>query len=538
MKFPAVALLVLAASSISPAPLPGADAARPEASSAAKPSLQAELEEMGETDQAQRRLMTDVGNKHGQNSPEMRALWKIQSEVDAKNIKRLEEIIAEHGWPKRSGVGPKAASAAFLILQHSDISYQKKYLPLAREAALAKEMSGGSLALLEDRILMREGKKQIYGSQLRGNGNGEYEVHPIEDEANVDQRRAAVGLPPLADYLAGFVSRGSKLAKPEAAQPIPNAPPLTQDIFLATDDRSTALQKLRAIRLPRGDDAVRFQFACRDFLARFPDGSSYSAVRLLAVNNWISIREPELSRLGDWDPTSAERDPQLSPEPRAQAAMQIAISRAARSLTPGAGDWAEVQFAAVAAALPPHRETHSARDALIRAALELKPAEAIPRLRELYPDDPSIAAAIAALERIGQPCDYSISTADGRTFDRAASLGKVVLLVFWSGQAGSTLTRLNALAETHRDAGLVVLGINLDSDPAVAAATIKENAVAWPNQIDGAGWNTALAREFYVKMAPAHFIIDRAGLLRFRGTPGTPALTRDLTTLLAEKTPE
>ncbi|HKC85737.1 MAG TPA: DUF6624 domain-containing protein, partial [Blastocatellia bacterium] len=51
-------------------------------------------------------------------------------------------------------------------------------------------------------ILTREGKKQIYGTQLRLNQKTQVmELYPIEDEENVDARRAKVGLAPLAQYL-------------------------------------------------------------------------------------------------------------------------------------------------------------------------------------------------------------------------------------------------------------------------------------------------------------------------------------------------
>jgi hypothetical protein len=51
---------------------------------------------------------------------------------------------------------------------------------------------------------MREGKKQIYGSQLQQNDKGAWEFYPIEDEPNVDKRRQAVGLPPLSEYAKQF----------------------------------------------------------------------------------------------------------------------------------------------------------------------------------------------------------------------------------------------------------------------------------------------------------------------------------------------
>jgi hypothetical protein len=49
------------------------------------------------------------------------------------------------------------------------------------------------LAYLTDRICMGDGVPQIYGTQWE---------HPIADPEHVDERRAKMGLPPLAEYLA------------------------------------------------------------------------------------------------------------------------------------------------------------------------------------------------------------------------------------------------------------------------------------------------------------------------------------------------
>ena len=55
--------------------------------------------------------------------------------------------------------------------------------------------------MLEDRILTRGGMKQRYGTQVTAGADGVPRVDPIEDPANVDERRASVGLPPMQDYL-------------------------------------------------------------------------------------------------------------------------------------------------------------------------------------------------------------------------------------------------------------------------------------------------------------------------------------------------
>jgi hypothetical protein len=167
--------------------------------------LRTELERMMEEDQKLRTRLMAVEEKYGQNSKELAALWKEQTEIDNRLLKRLEEIIKQYGWPARSLVGAEASLAAFLIIQHADYEYQKRYFPLINEAMEKGEIAPGHVALLEDRILMREGKKQVYGSQLRKNEKtGKYELWPVEDEENLDKRRASVGLEPIAEYLKRF----------------------------------------------------------------------------------------------------------------------------------------------------------------------------------------------------------------------------------------------------------------------------------------------------------------------------------------------
>lgn len=166
--------------------------------------LRIELEQMRESDQQHRKLMLESVQKCGRESDEFRQLTAKQAEIDKRNVSRLVEIIERYGWPGRSQVGELGAQGAFLVLQHASLELQEKYLPLLRKGKEAGEVRGQSLALLEDRILMRQGKKQSYGSQLTTNSDGNSELWPIEDEVNVDKRRAEMGLGTLAEYLSRF----------------------------------------------------------------------------------------------------------------------------------------------------------------------------------------------------------------------------------------------------------------------------------------------------------------------------------------------
>lgn len=82
-------------------------------------------------------------------------------------------------------------------------------------AELARIMTEGrarpaDLALLEDRILVGEGRKQRYGSQVTAGPDGIPRLAPIDDPENVDSRRKALGLPPLEEYLKDLELRIGK----------------------------------------------------------------------------------------------------------------------------------------------------------------------------------------------------------------------------------------------------------------------------------------------------------------------------------------
>lgn len=53
------------------------------------------------------------------------------------------------------------------------------------------------LAYLQDRVLMYAGEKQIYGTQL----HDDLSVYPVEAEEQLNERRAAIGLPTMEEYI-------------------------------------------------------------------------------------------------------------------------------------------------------------------------------------------------------------------------------------------------------------------------------------------------------------------------------------------------
>lgn len=165
--------------------------------------LVAELDSIYAEDQKYRLQIDEIQKKYGWESNEMKAHWKIINDKDSINLIKIKSILDKYGWLGTDVVGVQGNSTLFLVIQHSDLATQEKYLPMMREAVKNGRAKGSALALLEDRVALREGKKQIYGSQIgRDSETKLYYVSPLEDPDNVDKRRAEVGLQPLADYVS------------------------------------------------------------------------------------------------------------------------------------------------------------------------------------------------------------------------------------------------------------------------------------------------------------------------------------------------
>lgn len=169
------------------------------------PGVVSILDTVYKEDQELRRQTAGIQEKYGHDSEEVRAHWRRIGQKDSINLIKVKKILDEHGWLSADLIGRQGNSALFLVIQHADIETQEKYLPMLREAVKQENAAPQDLALLEDRVALRQGKKQIYGSQIgRDPETGKYYVSPLVDPDNVNKRRAEVGLEPLQDYIAAW----------------------------------------------------------------------------------------------------------------------------------------------------------------------------------------------------------------------------------------------------------------------------------------------------------------------------------------------
>src|SRR6266852_4411113 len=156
--------------------------------------LRLELVELAREDQVDRQGLSEAIKTND------REYARRLAEKDAVRTLRLKAIVAGAGWPAATLVGRDGVEAAWLLLQHSeDSTWQKTMLPVVERAAGAGEIRRSDVALLTDRVLVRSGQPQRYGSSF-SLVDGRFVADPIQDEETVESRRAEDGLPPRAAY--------------------------------------------------------------------------------------------------------------------------------------------------------------------------------------------------------------------------------------------------------------------------------------------------------------------------------------------------
>lgn len=134
------------------------------------------------------------------------SLFTKQWYLDSINIASVDELVKSRGLPTYKSVGKEGLDAFFIIVQHSDLKHQLKYFKPIKHLSKKGSLSKQNLALLTDRILVKQGKKQIYGSQLHFDEQEmKNKSYPIRNPKNVDKRRKKAGFnETLSEYLKFF----------------------------------------------------------------------------------------------------------------------------------------------------------------------------------------------------------------------------------------------------------------------------------------------------------------------------------------------
>jgi hypothetical protein len=141
------------------------------------------------------------------------------SQTDHEHSAALEAIFVRYGVPTYRMVGPQATAEFVTMVTHQSPEFRKKVLPKLKANVDAGQADPGSYAIVFDRSQTDEGKKQVYGENLTcDTEHPKLHIGPIEDEDNVDKRRAAIGLMRLRLYAQLVVEMSPNVcpAAPEA----------------------------------------------------------------------------------------------------------------------------------------------------------------------------------------------------------------------------------------------------------------------------------------------------------------------------------
>ena len=154
------------------------------------------LESIFEHDQYDRLLWSRAVKNNPGDKERNEQLARRALTTDSLNLVLVGEILSQYGFPKKERVGDFGNQAVWLVFQHANLEYQKKFLPQLEAAVSHGDIAPMYLALLRDRIDVREGKLQRYGTQINDKGN----LAPLLDASRVNQWRQEVGLPPLEQF--------------------------------------------------------------------------------------------------------------------------------------------------------------------------------------------------------------------------------------------------------------------------------------------------------------------------------------------------
>jgi hypothetical protein len=122
-------------------------------------------------------------------------------EVREKFSARLAQILDDKGYPGTWLAGEDGNRAFLALLPETTPSTEEKALAKLEGAVKAGRNAKAQFAWLTDRVRRAQGKPQIYGTHVERDAGGKVVASPMEDPASVNERRAAVGLRPLEEYL-------------------------------------------------------------------------------------------------------------------------------------------------------------------------------------------------------------------------------------------------------------------------------------------------------------------------------------------------
>ncbi|MDF2177861.1 TlpA disulfide reductase family protein [Aliiglaciecola sp. CAU 1673] len=110
--------------------------------------------------------------------------------------------------------------------------------------------------------------------------------------------------------------------------------------------------------------------------------------------------------------------------------------------------------------------------------------------------------------------DFTLKSRDGGNLRLAEQRGNIVLVNFWASWCGpcrEELPKFEEMYQRYQDLGFVVLGVNVDDDPAKAEILLSDISISFPVLFDPKG---EVSRLYDISAMPTTILIDRDGNTR------------------------
>lgn len=144
-----------------------------------------------------------IKNEFGAESEQLKNLKKTMTERDAINLKIVTDLLDNYGWLGRNTVGFIGNYTLALIVQQADLKTQEKYLPVVMKAFEDRNIEAYDYALIRDKVALRKGQPQLYGSVIVTVAGKNY-VALVSDVNNLNKRRSGLGLVSMNEYLSNW----------------------------------------------------------------------------------------------------------------------------------------------------------------------------------------------------------------------------------------------------------------------------------------------------------------------------------------------
>jgi thiol-disulfide isomerase/thioredoxin len=147
----------------------------------------------------------------------------------------------------------------------------------------------------------------------------------------------------------------------------------------------------------------------------------------------------------------------------------------------------------------------------------------------------SLLSLAAAADMVDKPApDFALRSISGAPVRLSEHLGEVVIINFWAtwcGPCRQEMPLLDALYGKYRQAGLILLSVNLDENVEPAIEMAQTLKVSYPVLFDA---RKEVGRAYDVGAMPVTVLVDRAGVVRYVSEGYKPGYEKRYTDKLRE----